>query len=55
VDKRHKQKGKNINHTAGHANIYIVAPLSPQKKGCLGQQLASINHAKGFEGKSNCT
>jgi len=52
VDKRHKQKGKKY-QSYGRACIYIVAP--PQKKGCLGQQLASINHAKGFEGKSNCT
>ena len=32
--------------------IYISLP---EKTDCLGQQVASINHAKGFEGKNNCT
>jgi len=48
-----RKRGKIINSMAGHANIYIVyILLPPKKKDCLGQQLASINHAKVLKGRA---
>ena len=53
VDKRYTQKGKNY-QSYGRAckYIYRIYIVAPKKKGCLGQQLASINHAKVLKGRA---
>jgi len=53
VDKRHKQKGKKY-QSYGRAckYIYRCSKHPPKKKGCLGQQLASMNHAKVLKGRA---